>query len=125
MPERSTLASLPRSGRGMPPRPPAPRPLTAVAVTPPVYQWRYKLGKNGHVSAWMDVHESAGYHVGYGTNRITDVEFRIKPQREVCEVELRVTGEDGAHYHRCIREQGHGAELKHLTKVGGYAVEWV
>lgn len=91
---------------------------------PVVYQWRYQAGKGGHLSKWMPVDENAGTVVYPGNNRITSVEFRIKPEREICEVELRVTSDDGAHYHRCIRDLGHGEKLKHLTKVGGYAVEW-
>jgi hypothetical protein len=109
----------------MPPRPPA-RP-TAVdaepAPEPPVYQWRYQAGKGGHLSAWMDVDENAGTQVYPGNNRITSVEFRIKPAREICEAEIRVHGPDVARYYRCTHDLGHRG-TPHLTSVRDMVMEW-
>lgn len=90
----------------------------------PVYQWRYKLGRNGHISAWMDVGEKAGAHIGEGTRRISDVEFRVKPAREICEAQLRSHDAGGFHDHRCVRTLGHPASERHITTIGDHTVEW-
>lgn len=91
---------------------------------PPVYQWRYRAGKNGHVHHWMDVDEDAGVHIGYGANRITDVEFRVKPAREICEAQLRSHDATGFHDHRCVRTLGHPASERHITTIEDHTVEW-
>lgn len=91
---------------------------------PVVYQWRYTLGKNGHTHQWMDVDEDAGVHIGYGTNRITDVEFRIKPTREICEVQLRSHDAHGFREHRCVRTLGHPPQERHITTIDDHTVEW-
>lgn len=91
---------------------------------PPVYQWRYHAGHRGHISQWKDVDESSGIVVTYGSNRITKVEFRIRPAREVCEATLRVHGASGSYEGRCVKTLGHPASERHITTVGELTVEW-
>lgn len=120
----------PRRSRSMPPDPPMPpRPPVLAEDEPPsgpgpVYQWRYRAGNRGYVHPWMDVAVDSGVHIGYGVNRITDVEFRIKPEREICEAQLRSHDAKGFHDHRCVRTLGHPPGERHITTIEDHTVEW-
>lgn len=98
---------------------------TTEGKPPPVYQWRYRVGVRGHVSKWRDVTAGIGVSIVPGSNRVDQVEFRVKPEREVCDAEIYVYGVASAHYARCTLDLGHTNPDHHaLTGYNGMGVSW-
>lgn len=92
----------------------------------PVYQYRYQRGALGYTTPWQDIAETC-VTTPYGVNRITSIEIRIKPEREVCEaaVNARPRGTwAGSRDHRCVRDLGHAAREGHLTYIDDLVVYW-
>lgn len=89
----------------------------------PRYQWRYRAGARGHISVWHDVNERSGLRVPGGMNRITEVMFRVKPERDLCVMSLVAScAPEPPREHRCQRDAGHGGD--HATVVDGQHLRW-